>query len=261
MKKSVGAGTVGIITSDEMLVAGGAAWITAGGILLLAHLFGRDEHGFNVFGRDKEGFDRDGYDKQGYDRSGFDKAGFNASGYNAKGYDRKGYDRQGYDADGFDRHGFDINGFNSRGYDRSGFDVSGFDVDGLDRAGHTRGDYLADGEALRLRAWEAHRQMCCGDPDAHEHALMTVRKGLEKAVRDILTHYEGVGADTNSLGANMHAIKGYVDEDIYGKINGARRHCNDAMHDKGESKSHDQVHFCCMTLKDISELVSGLAAA
>lgn len=246
MKRSIDAGIIGLMSSDEVLIAGGAVGIAAGGILLLARLLGRDEDGFNVFGRNKEGFDRDGYDKQGYDRNGFDRAGFTASGYNAKGYDRKGYDRQGYDADGFDRNGFDRNGFN---------------IDGIDRARHTRNDYLADGETLRLRARDAYRQMCCGDPDAYEHALMTVRKGLEKAVRDILTHYKGIGADANSLCANMYAIKNYVDEDMYGKINGARRHCNDAMHDKGESKSHDQVHFCCMTLKDISDLVSGLATA
>lgn len=230
----------------DVVVAGSAVAIVLEAVVSAFCLFRRDISGFNIFGRDKDGFDRDGYDKDGYDRKGFDRTGFTATGYNVKGYDRKGYDRCGYDANGFDRRGFDRRGF---------------DADGLDRAGHTRNDYLADGEALRKRAWEAYRQMCCGDPDAHEHALMTVRKGLEKAVRDILTHYEGASADSNSLGANMHAIKSYIDEDMYVKINGARRHCNDALHDRGESKSHGQVHFCCMTLKDLSELVGGLAAA
>lgn len=197
---------------------------------------------------DKTGFDKDGFDREGRDRNGRDKNGFDAEGYDRNGFDRTGYNRYGYDRGGFNREGLD----------RGGYDRCGYNVKGVDRAEKSRAFYIETAEDIESIAGKAHKQMKQGE---FPYALHDIREGFEIAAHCIVSHWRGEAAYKKRLSKDIETCRKYLGEEMFGKIKGAIRHCNDTQHANDamrHEKTYDQTHFCYMTLLEVAAIVKTL---
>ena len=212
---------------------------------------GYDREGYNAEGYDKDGFDRKGYNEKGYDRDGYDAKGLDRRGLGRDGYDLEGYDYFGYGRDGRNRAGFDRSGYNVEGYDRQGYDKSGYNANGVDRGQRGREYYIKAARDIIDKNAEARKQMALYQFD---YASLKIRKGLERAIKCILSHKLGLGYEDNKLDFNISVCEEHhcLEVDAIKNLRSAKQHCNDLMHEDPE-KTYNQMYFCSMVLKETLE--------
>lgn len=153
------------------------------------------------------------------------------------------------DRDGFDRSGKDWLGYYRNGYNDEGIDRGGFD----------REYYLHKAETIQTLLDEAHRQM---KQNEFEYALLNIRKGLERGIRCVITHWAGkiYNDDDNLIELIFICSKRCLFEDDYiDQLHHARKHCNDALHDTETEKEYRQVYFAYKVLEDLMLIVKNIS--